>query len=74
MLQELAVDSEVIVASHPEIVRKLYAWRTCFRVLRRLALMTDELDIQWDSGSAPSLEGMMRLYLLFVSSSSYHLL
>ena len=45
MLQEFAVDSKVIVTSHPEIVRKSYAWRTGSpRVLRRLALMIDELD------------------------------
>jgi len=49
MLQKFLVDSEVIVTSHPKIVRKSHAWRTSSpRVLRRLALMTDELDISWD--------------------------
>ena len=49
MLQEFAVDSEVIVTSQPEIVRKSHSWRTGFlRVLRRVALMTDELDIPLD--------------------------
>ena len=51
MLQEFAVDSEVIVTSHPKIVSKSHAWRTSSpRVMRRLALMTDELDIPWDPG------------------------
>jgi len=46
MLREFAVYSEVIVTSHPEIVRKSYTWLTgSLRVLRRVALMTDELDI-----------------------------
>ena len=49
MLQEFTIDSEVIVISHSETVRKSHAWCTCsLRVLRRLALMTDELDIPWD--------------------------
>jgi len=49
MLQEFVVDSEVIVTSYPEIVKKSHAWRTSFlRVLRMLALMIDELDIPWD--------------------------
>jgi len=51
MLHEFAVDSEVITTSHPEIVRKSHAWRTdSSRVLRRFALMTDELNISWDPG------------------------
>jgi len=46
MLLEFAVDNEVIVTSHHEVVRKSHAWRTGSpRVLRRIALMTDELDI-----------------------------
>ena len=41
-----AVYSEVFVTSHLEIVRKSHTWRTGSpRVLRRLALMPDELDI-----------------------------
>jgi len=28
MLQEFVVDSEVIITSHPEIVRKSHVWRT----------------------------------------------
>jgi len=46
MLQEFAVESEVIVTSHSEIVRKSHACRTGSpRVLRMVVLMTDELDI-----------------------------
>ena len=51
ILQEFTVNTEVIVTSHPEIVRKSHAWRTGPpRVLMRLALMTNELDIPWDPG------------------------
>jgi len=51
MLQKFAVDSEMIVMSHSEIVRKSHTWRTGSpRVLRRLVLMTDELDISCDPG------------------------
>jgi len=40
MLQEFAVNTEVMVTSHPEIMRKSHAWGTCsFRVRRRLTLM-----------------------------------
>ena len=46
ILQEFADDSEVLVTSHPEIVKKSYAWRTCSpRALKRLTLMTDEVGI-----------------------------
>ena len=48
MLQEFTVDSEVIVTSHPEIVRRSHAWCTGSPgVLKRLTLMTDKLDISW---------------------------
>ena len=51
IVQKFAVDSEVIVTNPLEIVRKSHTWRTDFpRVLRRLALMIDELDISWDHG------------------------
>ena len=46
MLQEFTVDSKVIVTSHLEIVRKSHTWHIgSLRILRRVALMTDELDI-----------------------------
>ena len=46
MLQEFVIDSVVIVTGHHEIMRKSRAWNTSFsRVLKRFALMTDELDI-----------------------------
>ena len=67
MLQEFAVDCEVIVTSYPEIVRKSYAGRTgSSRVLRRRALMSDELDMLWILISTPSSAGMMHLCLLSV--------
>ena len=48
MLQEFAVGSEVIIISHPEVVRKLHAWLTGSPwVLRRFALMTDKLDYKY---------------------------
>jgi len=38
MLQEFAVDNEVIVTSHSQIVRKSHVWRTGSpRVLEKLA-------------------------------------
>ena len=49
MLQEFAVNNETIVTSYRKIVIKSHAWHIgSLRVLRRLALMTDELDIPWD--------------------------
>ena len=46
VLQEFAVDNEVIMMSHSEIVRKLHAWcKYPDRVLKRSASITDELDI-----------------------------
>ena len=46
MLQEFVVDSEVIVISRHETVRKSHVWRTDSpRVLKMFVLMTDELDI-----------------------------
>ena len=50
VLQEFAVDSEVIITSQSEIVRKLHVWYTGpYKVLKRSAFITDELDISWDS-------------------------
>ena len=50
VLQEFAVDSEVIMTSQSEIVRKLHVWHTSpYRVLKRSSFITNELDISWDS-------------------------
>ena len=45
ILQEFAVDSKVMVTSHPEIVRKLHAWCTYFdRILKRSTFIAYELN------------------------------
>ena len=45
-LQKFIVNSKMIVTNHLKIVRKSHAWHTGFpRVMRRLALMTEKLDI-----------------------------
>jgi len=49
ILQEFAVDSKLMVLSHPEVVRKLHTWRIDFeKSLRRSA--SYELNSRWDSG------------------------
>ena len=51
ILQEFAVDSKVMVTSHPEVVRKLHAWRIYFdTILKRSASIAYELNTLWDPG------------------------
>ena len=72
MLQEFAVDSEVILTSHHKIVRKSRAWRTGSpKVLKRFALISDEFDISWDPGIGPVFSGDDLLGILHVFYSSY---
>jgi len=63
-LQKFAIDNKVMVMSHPEAVRKLYAWLIDFdMILKRSVFIAYELDLV----SAPSLKGIMRLSLLSVT-------
>jgi len=49
ILQEFAIENEVMVTSHSEIERKLHIQCTYFsKVLKRFAFITDELNIPWD--------------------------
>jgi len=75
MLQEFAVDSEVIVTSHPKVVRKSHAWRTgSHRVLRRLLSWLTSWTSHGILISASSSAEMMCLCLLSVLWSNYYLL
>ena len=48
VLQELAVEIEVMVTSHPEVVRDLHVWCTCSsKVSKRFISISDELEISW---------------------------
>ena len=51
ILQEFAVDSGVMVPSHPEVVRKLHAWCTDFdKSLKRSVSIAYESNSPWDPG------------------------
>ena len=51
ILQEFAVDNKVMITSHPEVARKLYARCKDFdRALKRIALITYESNSPRDSG------------------------
>jgi len=51
ILQKFEVVNEVTGMFHLEIVMMLHSQRTgSYRVLRRIASITDKLDISWDPG------------------------
>ena len=55
ILKKFTVDDEVMVMIHferfhPETVRKLHTRHTnSYKILRRITVITHELDIKWDS-------------------------
>ena len=50
------VDNKVIVTSHSETVRKLHAWCTdSERILKKIASITYEFNISWDTGVGSAL-------------------
>jgi len=65
VLQEFAVEIEVIVTSHFEVVRELHIWCTSSsKVLKRFASITDQLDISWDPGNGSVFNGDESLLLV----------
>jgi len=72
VLQEFAVEIEVMVTSHPEVVREMHVRCTIFsKFLQKAAFITDKLGISWDPGISSALVGMIHLWLQPVFYSSY---
>jgi len=65
ILQEFAVEIEVMITSHPEIVRELHIRCTgSSKVLKMFAFITDEMNIPWDPGIGPVFSGAESLLLV----------
>jgi len=62
ILQEFAVEIEVMVTSHPEVLRELHVRCTSSsKFLRKVAFIIDELDVSWDPGISSTFSRMIHL-------------
>jgi len=58
ILQEFVVVNEVTGMFHPEIVGTFHTRRTStYKIMRRIAFITDQLDILWDPSIGPTFSG-----------------
>ena len=70
ILQEFAVENEVMVTSQPKIGRELHVQCTCSsKVLKRFAFITDELDVPWDFGIRSVFSNLVTTYASLELSS-----